>query len=207
MFEPAQLALFCAAVFVLALTPGPDIIYVLTRGLSQGRKAAVFAAIGFNLGIIVHTLAAALGISALLRASALAFGLVKWAGAAYLIYIGIKTLRDRSGFAAGRSAPISSGRILRETIVANVLNPKVALFFLAFLPQFGNADHGSPALQMVLLGLLFMGVSFPVFCLVALFSGVIGDRLRSNPRYSDWLRRAAGTVLVGLGLRLALLED
>lgn len=205
MIEPAQLLLFAGSVFLLALTPGPDILYVLARGLSQGRKAGLCAAAGFNLGVIVHTLFAAFGISAVLAASATAFMVIKFAGAAYLIYLGLKMLR-----ASGTAGAVNGDRqrmplrvIFRQSIVANVLNPKVALFFLAFLPQFTNPGQGPVALQMLVLGGVFMLVSFLVFAAVALFSGVVGNKLRTNPKVERRLNVGAGGLLVGLGLALA----
>lgn len=205
MIDITQLAIFAGSVFLLALTPGPDILYVLARGLAQGRKAGLCAAAGFNLGVIVHTLFAAFGISAVLAASATAFMVIKFAGAAYLIFIGIMMLRasGASGAVNGDRRSIPLGVIFRQSIVANVLNPKVALFFLAFLPQFTNPDKGPVAAQMLVLGGVFMLVSFSVFAAVALFSGVVGNRLRSSPKVERGLNVGAGGLLVGLGLTLA----
>lgn len=209
MIEPFQLLLFAGSVFLLALTPGPDILYVLARGLSQGRKAGLCAAAGFNLGVIVHTLFAAFGLSAILAASATAFMVIKLAGAAYLIYLGVKMLRSASTAAVigGDRRAIPAATIFRQSIIANVLNPKVALFFLAFLPQFTNPERGSVAVQMLILGVVFMLVSFAVFSAVAMFCGVVGNRLRTNPRVERRLNLGAGGVLVGLGLWLALGES
>ncbi|WP_157054890.1 LysE family translocator [Salidesulfovibrio brasiliensis] len=205
MIDITQLSIFAGSVFLLALTPGPDILYVLARGLAQGRKAGLCAAAGFNLGVIVHTLFAALGISAVLAASATAFMVIKFAGAAYLIYIGIMMLRasGASGAINGDRRRIPLGVIFRQSIVANVLNPKVALFFLAFLPQFTDPDKGPVAVQMLVLGGVFMLVSFCVFAAVALFSGVVGNRLRRSPKVERGLNMGAGGLLVGLGLTLA----
>lgn len=206
MMELSQLALFAGAVFVLALTPGPDILYVLARGISQGRKAGLCAAAGFNLGVIVHTLFAAFGVSAVLAASAAAFTAIKLAGAAYLVYLGVKMFRSAAtaGAMGGDRREIPTATIFRQSIVANVLNPKVALFFLAFLPQFTDPNRGPVVFQMILLGAVFMLVSFSVFAAVAVFSGAVGERLRTGPKMERALNRTAGTVLVGLGVTLAL---
>lgn len=208
MIDSTQLLLFISASFILAITPGPDIIYTLTRGITQGRKAAMFAAFGFNFGIMFHTLFAALGISAILRASALAYQGVKYAGAAYLIYIGIQTWRSHSqSMVAGKADILQPMTIFKQTVLCNILNPKVALFFLAFLPQFVEPTKGSVGMQMCVLGIIFMIVSFPVFMALAMFSGAIGQRLKGNPRIEGWLKRVAGGVLVSLGLALAAPES
>jgi threonine/homoserine/homoserine lactone efflux protein len=208
MFDIARLTVFAGASMVLAATPGPDIIYTLTRGITQGRKAAIYAAMGFNLGILFHTALAAFGVSAILRASALAYQGVKLAGAAYLIYIGVQTWRSRPGALDPTGADyLSPGAIFRQTIIGNVLNPKVALFFLAFLPQFVDPAQGNAGAQTAVYGALFMVSSFPIFAAVALFSGFIGDRLKRNARIETWLQRIAGTVLVSLGLALAMPES
>lgn len=208
MFDTTQLIMFFGASIVLAVTPGPDILYVLMRGITQGRMAALYAALGFNIGVIAHTLFAVVGLSAILRTSAVAYQCVKYAGAAYLIYIGIQTIRSRKQASTeGNIDFVSHKAIFKQTIIANILNPKVALFFLAFLPQFVNPAAGNMELQLVVLGSLFMLAGFSVFALVGLFSGFIGDRLRSNPTFEPRMKTVAGSVLVGLGLSLALPEN
>lgn len=208
MIDFTHLMLFVSASFILAITPGPDIVYTLTRGITQGRKAALYAAFGFNFGILFHTAFAAFGLSAILRTSALAYQGVKYAGAAYLIYLGIQTWRHRSdGLVAGKGDCLNVLTIFKQTVVCNVLNPKVALFFLAFLPQFVDPARGSVALQMSTLGLIFMCVSFPVFATLALFSGAIGNRLRNNPAIERRLKGIAGGVFISLGLALAIPES
>jgi threonine/homoserine/homoserine lactone efflux protein len=152
----SNLALFFAASWMLIITPGPDMIYVITRGISQGRKAGMISAVGVTLGILVHTVFAAFGLAIILRTSALAFLAVKFAGAGYLIFLGVKTLIDKSDFKLSRDTPKDGFRkIFVQGILSNVLNPKIALFFLAFLPQFVNPGHGSASIQMVYLGLTF----------------------------------------------------
>lgn len=196
--------LFIATSVVLIFTPGPDIVYVMTRGVAQGRKAALAAAAGFSLGNFVHIFFAVVGLSALLASSAQAFQLVKWAGALYLVYLGIKMIRSKANLASGGELPPLQGRtIFVQSIIANILNPKVAVFFLAFFPQFLNKQGGSTVMLMVLLGTLFVALTFLCFGLVALCSGTIGSWLRRRPAIGGRLGLIAGSVLVLLGLRLA----
>ncbi len=205
MITWTQLTLFSAASIVLIFTPGPDIIYVMTRGVAQGRGAAFAAATGFSLGNIVHTLAAVVGLSAILASSANAFMLVKLAGGAYLIYLGIKLFR--AGKLDLNQREEGNGKdlwvIFRQSVIANLLNPKVAVFFLAFFPQFIRPENGSPALQMLLLGLTFIVLTFIGFNLVGWFAGVVGSWLKKKPDAGTWIHRAAGSVLIALGLKLA----
>ena len=202
----SQLALFVLASLVLIVTPGPDMIYVITRGIGQGRGAGLLSALGVSLGIIVHTTFAALGLSVVLRSSAIAFTLVKYVGAGYLIYLGLKSIRSKEALLAsvGTHQPAPQGAIFWQGVVSNVLNPKVALFFLAFLPQFVRPNGTSPAVQMVSLGLLFAVLGVIFLCGVGVFSGSIGHWLGQRPGIADKLRWVTGSILIGLGLRLAL---
>jgi threonine/homoserine/homoserine lactone efflux protein len=200
-----DIALFIAASTLLALAPGPDIIYVLTRGIAQGRKAGIAAALGFASGCIFHTVLAAVGIAALIRSSELAFDLVRYAGAAYLVWIGIQALRHRSSFSiegAGDARALAT--IYKQSVIGNMLNPKVTLFFLAFLPQFVNTEAGHLGWQMALLGVIFMAVTVVVFGAVAIFSGWIGDWVRRKPAIGERLNVFAGLTFIGLGIRVAL---
>ncbi len=204
MISSAQLMLFVATSVVLIFTPGPDIIYVMTRGVAQGRKAALAAAAGFSLGNFVHIFFAVVGLSALLASSARVFQLVKYAGALYLIYLGIRMFFSKADLAAGGELKLLQGRtIFLQSIVANVLNPKVAIFFLAFFPQFLDNEQGSLPWQILLLGILFVVLTLICFSLVALCSGAVGSWLQKKPAISSRLGRIAGSVLVLLGLRLA----
>jgi threonine/homoserine/homoserine lactone efflux protein len=200
-----DIALFLAASALLAIAPGPDVIYVLTRGIAQGRRAGLAAALGFASGCIFHTVLAAVGIAALIRSSPLAFDLVRYAGAAYLVWIGIQALRHRSAFsieAAGESRTLAT--IYRQSVIGNMLNPKVTLFFLAFLPQFVNAGAGHVGWQMALLGVLFMLVTIVVFGAIAIFAGWIGAWVRRKPAIGERLNIFAGLTFIGLGIRVAL---
>lgn len=199
--------LFLAASLALIAAPGPDNILVLTRGIAQGRGAALVSAAGASLGLVVHSVLAAVGLSALLAQSATAFSVVKYAGAAYLIYLGIKALVSRENFVvSGETATLRLQSVFFQGVASNVLNPKVALFFLAFLPQFAPPTAGSAAPQLLALGLTFALLTWAVFSVLAYFSGSLGNWLGRRPRYADALRWSTGIVLVGLGLRLALPE-
>ena len=200
-----DLGLFVAASALLAIAPGPDVIYVLTRAIAQGRKAGLAAALGFASGCIFHTVLAAVGIAALIRSSELAFDLVRYAGAAYLIWIGIQALRHRSAFSIeGASEARALMTIYKQSVIGNMLNPKVTLFFLAFLPQFVNAGAGNIALQLVLLGVAFMIVTIVVFGAVAIFAAMIGDWIRRKPSVGERLNVFAGITFIALGIRVAL---
>jgi len=200
-----DIALFIVASALLTIAPGPDIVYVLTRGITQGRKAGFAAALGFATGVIFHTALAALGIAALIRSSEFAFSLVRYAGAAYLIYIGVRAVMSKSAFALDTGNDKRGLRtIYMQSVVGNVLNPKVTLFFLSFLPQFVNAAAGHLETQMLLLGAIFMVQTVVIFGAVALFSGFIGDWLKRKPVIGDRLNLFAGLTFIGLGIRVAL---
>lgn len=205
----ANLALFVAASLALIATPGQDNIYILTRGIAQGRPAALASAWGVCAGVLVHTAFAALGLSAILASSALAFSVVKYAGAAYLVYLGLGMVLSCEGLAISegdiaRSA--STRKVFLQGAASSILNPKVALFFLAFLPQFASAGAGGARLQFLFLGLLFVALALVVTTLLALFCGTVGDWLRDRPSVAGAVGKAAGGVLVALGVRLALTD-
>jgi RhtB (resistance to homoserine/threonine) family protein len=205
MFGIHDFGLFLAAGILLNLTPGPDTVYILGRSIAQGREAGVASALGISLGSIFHTGAAALGLSAILATSALAFGTVKLIGGAYLIFLGIKMILDRrkqlslpSNFRRRTSAAA-----FRQGILTNMLNPKVALFFLAFLPQFIDPASNMKIAAFITLGLTFVATG-TIWCLIlARFASALSERLRANETISQWLNRTAGAFFVFLGLRLA----
>jgi threonine/homoserine/homoserine lactone efflux protein len=200
-----DIALFLVASTLLAIAPGPDVIYVLTRGIAQGRKAGLAAALGFASGCIFHTVLAAVGVAALIRSSEIAFDLVRYAGAAYLVWIGIQALRHRSAFSIdGASDARALAAIYKQSVIGNMLNPKVTLFFLAFLPQFVNSEAGNVGLQMALLGVIFMAVTVVVFGAVAIFAAMIGDWVRRKPAIGERLNVFAGLTFIALGIRVAL---
>jgi threonine/homoserine/homoserine lactone efflux protein len=200
-----DIALFLVASALLTIAPGPDIVYVLTRGISQGPKAGVAAAAGFATGCIFHTVLAAVGIAALIRSSEVAFDLVRYAGAAYLIWIGLQALRHRSSFSIGAAGDKRAlATIYRQSVIGNILNPKVTLFFLAFLPQFVNTQAGHVGWQMALLGAIFMAQTAIIFGAVALFSGWLGAWFRKTPAIGARLNVFAGITFIALGIRVAL---
>ena len=198
---------FLTAAVVLALTPGPGVFYVLTRSLRGGRAEGVASSVGTAIGGLGHVVAAALGLSAVLMASAFAFNLVKYVGALYLIYLGVMTLRGRQeldldgeGVSVGAA---DTRRALTQGIVTEALNPKTALFFLAFLPQFIDPNGGVVA-QFLLLGAISVTLNTTVDLVVAYFAGPLGQWLRANPRWRELQRRATGWALIGLGAYVAL---
>lgn len=202
----ADIALFIAASLAVIVAPGPDNIYVLTRGIAQGREVALVSAWGMCSGLLFHTTLAAVGLSAILARSALAFSMLKYAGAAYLIYLGVRAFLSKEDFAPSREEPPAArlGSFFFRGLTMNLLNPKVAVFFLAFLPQFASPATDGTALRLMALGLIFALLSVVVFSALALFSGILGDKLSSNYRFAGALRWLTGCVLVGLGVRLAL---
>ncbi|HTN53889.1 MAG TPA: LysE family translocator [Anaeromyxobacter sp.] len=207
MPDPHALLLFVGAGLLLNVTPGPDLLYVLGRSVGQGRAAGVLSALGIGMGCLVHVTAATLGLSALLLALPHAFDLVRWAGAAYLVLLGLRTLRARGGTLAVQAlSPVSRRRVLLQGALTNVLNPKVALFFLAFLPQFADPARGPLAPQLLLLGTIFTVNGSLVCVAFALFAAELGAWLRTRYGVSRTLERMTGGLFLALGLRLALLE-
>lgn len=183
-------------------------LYVITRGMTHGRRAGILSAIGVICGILVHTTAAALGITLIFQTSAFAFLAVKYLGAIYLIYLGIKSWRDTSSFSLQSSSPaVSSHQLFWQGVLSNVLNPKIAIFFLAFLPQFVDKESGQVTLQLILLGLTFACFGLCFLVVVGYSSGAIGSWLTRRPHYTPLLQRLTGGVLIGLGVRLALTEQ
>jgi threonine/homoserine/homoserine lactone efflux protein len=206
MPDSQSLTIFVLAVLVLAITPGPAVLYIVARSLDQGRLAGLVSVLGIGLGALVHVVAAALGLSALLLSSALAFSALKYAGAAYLVYIGVRNLLAARDEAAALTPPAraSLSRIFVQGMVVNLLNPKTALFFLAFLPQFVDPGRGSVTVQFVSLGLLFTMLAMTTDALYALLAGTLGRGLQTNPRVRRHQQYLAGGVYIGLGLATAL---
>jgi len=203
MPEKAAFVAFLIAAFALNLAPGPDMLYVIGRSVGQGRKAGIVSSLGVFVGCWVHILAAAFGIAALLQSSPMAFSAVRYAGAAYLIYLGIKMLAQKTDLTSQQLKAESLGAIFRQGAITNMLNPKVAIFFLAFLPQFVDARRGNVVLQILLLGLIFNVGGTLVNLAVAYAGGTLGELLRRNQSVARLQRRFTGLIFVGLGLRLA----
>ena len=199
------LLLFFAASAALALAPGPDNLFVLTQSALHGRLAGVFITLGLCSGLLVHTAAVALGVAAVFQSSALAFNGLKAVGAAYLLYLAWQAFRAKpSGVAEEGGVDIRPSRLYRRGILMNVTNPKVAIFFLAFLPQFANPSAGSLTMQILTLGGVFMLAALIVFTAIAWAAGFIGERLKRSPRAQRTMNRLAGVVFTGLALRLVL---
>ena len=200
--------LFLAAAMMLTLAPGPDNISVLTRGIAQGRKAGLVAALGFSSGLFFHTLLAVLGFAAIIKAYSAAYHALQYAGAAYLVYLGIRTLlaaKTAMSLEAG-AAQLSLSRIYWQSVIANILNPKVTLFFIAFLPQFVNMQAGHVAGKMLLLAVIFILQALAIFSAIAFFSGLVGAYFQRQAGAALYLNRLAGCAFVGLGIRIALPE-
>ena len=198
--------MFALAGFLLNLTPGNDMLYVIARSSGQGTKAGVVSALGIGAGCIVHIMAAVIGLSALIAQSALAFDIIKYVGAAYLVYLGAKSVlaKKHSVTIERNLKPLSYSQIFWQGVITNVLNPKVALFFLAFLPQFITVHEGHTSFQILFLGIWFDVVGTIVNVLVALLFGKIGAWLSSSPRFVQWQERITGIILIGLGIKVAL---
>lgn len=203
--EVPGLGLYAVASLALILTPGQDFIYVVTRSLAQGRIAGLCSAVGVIIGILVHTALAALGVSAILHASEGLFLLLKLAGAAYLVYLGLRMLlRPEGALAASAEAPrLSTASLVWQGVLSNVTNPKIVLFFFAFLPQFVDPASPHPTADLVFLGVLYAAMGLPVKAGVALAAGSLSERILRRPATLAWVQRAGGAVLVGLGLRIA----
>jgi len=212
MPELPQLLLFFAAGWLLNLTPGPDVLYIVSHGLRHGARAGAVAALGIVSGCFVHVFAAAAGLGALLATSAAAFNLLKWVGAVYLLWMGVKLLFSRAGRldlnrAADTGVKADLWAIWRRGFLTNVLNPKVALFFLAFVPQFIAPGTEDKVTAFLLLGLLFNLNSLPINFGYAWLAGWASRRVGAVQRAMHWMDRAAGLMFIGFGLKLALSDN
>ena len=202
--DPGTLALFAGAAVALLVVPGPAVLYIVTQSIEHGRGAGLVSMLGVQAGALVHVAAAALGLSALLVQSSVAFNVVKYAGAAYLIFLGLRKLLARERFeTTGERPPRRLDRLFAQGVVVNVLNPKTALFFFAFLPQFVDVSAGSVGLQIALLGVVFILIAIVSDGLYALAAGTASDRLRGSRVFVRAERWVSGTVLVALGVTAA----
>jgi threonine/homoserine/homoserine lactone efflux protein len=199
-----NLALFIPAAFILIITPGPVVMYIVTQSVDQGRKAGLVSVLGSEIGNFCHVIAAALGLSAILLSSTLAYDVVKYLGAAYLIYLGIRKLRSKDEVAQLAVQKQSMLRIFLQGIVVAVLNPKTALFFFAFLPQFVDPAKGYVALQILFIGVIFVIMAIISDTLYALMAGTAGRWLKGNLRFLNIQRYVTGTIYIGLGITAAL---
>lgn len=198
---------FLLAGILLNLTPGNDTIFILSRSIAQGKQAGIMSVLGIATGSIIHTTLAAFGFSVIIANSIIAFNIIKYAGALYLVYIGYKMLTDRSQLNTDTSLAekkINQKKIYRDGVITNVLNPKVALFFIAFLPQFIDTASGNTVFSFLVLGITFT-ITGTIWCLVlANLASAISNKLKNNKRLSWYINKACGAVLIGLGIKVAL---
>lgn len=207
MMDLSHVLSFLTVSILLTLAPGPDILFVIAQSMSNGRKAGIWTALGLASGVIVHTLAAALGITAVLYSSAFAFQLMKYAGAAYLLYLAYQALREgKSSLTAAAVSKQSGFKLYRIGILMNVLNPKVSLFFLAFLPQFITPGTGDEPFQMMVLGVVFMLQAVALFSLVAVCAGLFGSKLLGKPHLGKYVNYGKALLYAAIGIRLVLSE-
>lgn len=213
MPDTTQLLMFIAAGWLLNLTPGPDVLYIVSSALRSGVRAGIVAALGIVSGCFVHVFAAALGVGALLATSVTAFTVLKWVGAVYLMWMGIRLLRAKARPSivptGADAAPVAADlrRVFRQGFLTNVLNPKVALFFLAFVPQFIAPGSVDKVTAFLLLGLLFNVNSLPINLGYAWLAGWASRRMSAVQRTMHWMERAAGVMFIGFGLRLAMSDN
>ena len=198
---------FFVTCLIVVLIPGTGVIFTVSTGLTAGKRASLFAALGCTAGLIPHLLASILGLSALLHTSAMAFEALKFAGAAYLLYLAYATWRDRSAFAMSDTPAVATARsLMLRGFLLNILNPKLTIFFLAFLPQFVTPGSTAPAVQMLVLSGVFMAMTFAVFVVYGLLANVFRRAVIESPRVQNWLRRSFAAAFAGLGLNLAFAQ-
>ena len=205
MLEFQTIVMFVTASTLLALAPGPDILFVLTQSMTKGSRSGIVIALGLCSGLVFHTTAVALGVAVIFQTSMLAFTILKCVGAGYLLYLAFMAFKDasRSKLDADKS-PLSLKALYKRGIFMNITNPKVSIFFLAFLPQFTNPEHGNVTAQIFTLGALFMLCAFVVFTLVSLLAGRVGNWFSKTKNGEKILNRAAGTIFAALAIKLAL---
>ena len=201
------LGTYFIACLILAIAPGPDNIFVLTQSALQGKKAGIFVVLGLCTGLLFHTTAVALGVAVIFKTSQNAFTLLKVAGALYLIYLAWGAFRSgATSIESGNNTILRSGQLYRRGIFMNITNPKVSIFFLAYLPQFANPARGSITIQMLMLGAVFILSAILVFGAIALAAGSLGEWLSRSQQVQRWINRLAGTVFVGLAIKLLMTE-
>jgi threonine/homoserine/homoserine lactone efflux protein len=194
---------FLVTSLVIAITPGTGVLFTLSAGLSRGAGASVVAAVGCTLGIVPHMAAAITGVAALLHTSAVAFGILKYAGVAYLFYMAWSTLRDKDALVVEADVARSARKTIVSGILINILNPKLTIFFFAFLPQFVGADDPHGLLRMLALSAIFMVITFVVFAVYGVFAAAIREQVISRPCVREWMRRVFAASFMALGARLA----
>lgn len=199
---------FLITSLIVVLIPGTGVIFTVSTGLLQGRRASLFAALGCTFGIVPHLIATIVGLAAILHTSALAFQVLKYAGAAYLFYLAVVTWKDRDAISVGQGAAKSSaGALVLKAVLLNLLNPKLTIFFLAFLPHFVQPDASSPLSQLLLLSAVFMVMTFTVFVVYGFMAHAFRKVIIGSQRVQAWLRRGFAAAFVGLGAQLAINES
>jgi threonine/homoserine/homoserine lactone efflux protein len=206
MIDSATLITYILIVLGFVFIPGPATLLTMARAASSGTKVGIATGAGIAAGDIVHTTMAIAGLSAIIATSALLFSIVKYAGAAFLIYLGIRAMLDKAPIELGGAPAIDAGRAFRQAVLTEVLNPKTALFFLAFLPQFVRPEHGSIALQLAILGIVFVLLGLLSTVVFAVGAGRLGNLLRRHPSVVKWQGKVVGTIYCAVGVRLALQE-
>jgi len=206
MIELTNLYMFIVASFVLCLVPGPDNIYVLTQGMTKSKKAAIVTTLGLTTGLIVHTSAAALGISVIFQTSQIAFDIVKYVGAMYLLYIAYQAFKYRNEplDLSVQNSSTELKKLYIKGFIMNILNPKVSIFFLAFLPQFVTLENGNIPMQMIVLGLVFMLMTIVVFSGIGIAGNLLSKKLLEKPSIVKYMNILTSFVLISLGVKLAL---
>lgn len=207
MIDSITLITYILIVLGFVFIPGPATLLTIARAANSGTRVGVATGAGIALGDLVHTSMAIVGLSAVIATSALLFSLIKYAGAAFLIYLGIRAMLDKAPIEMGASMPvITAGRAFRQAVLTEVLNPKTALFFLAFLPQFVRPEHGSTAVQLAILGIVFVLLGLLSTIVFAVGAGRLGNLLRRHPAVVKWQGKVVGTIYCAIGVRLALQE-
>ena len=206
MIELSNLYMFIITSFLLCIAPGPDNIYVLTQGMTKSKKAAIITTLGLCTGLIIHTSAAAFGISMIFKTSQIAFDIVKYLGVIYLLYIAYQVYKHRNEplNLDTKASKKDLKALYFKGFLMNILNPKVSIFFLAFLPQFVSVQNGNVPLQMIILGLIFMGLTIILFSLIGIAGNILSEKLLNNPKIVKYMNILTSFVLVSLGVKLAL---
>lgn len=206
MIDLTTLFFYTIGAAVIIISPGPDFIYVTTRGIAQGRKAGMLSAIGISVGLLIHTTLAALGLSAVLKTSEFAFQAIKYIGAVYLIYLGVKALSEKGSFlhqGGGEQALLKRRTVFQQGVITNVFNPKAFITFMAFIPQFLHPTEGNSSIQIFLLGGIIAFLAILWFGMVGYFAGTLGGWLSRQTLFQRIIRWITGSILMGLGIRLA----
>ena len=209
MIDLTTLLLYSTGAIVIIMSPGPDFLFVITKGIAQGRKAGIYSAFGISVGLVVHTILAAMGLSALVQTSGIAFQTIKYIGAAYLIYLGIKLIIDRNNsiqYNSPDNGELKKGALFRQGVITNVFNPKAVITFMAFIPQFISSTDGGATYEIIVFGSIISFLAIVWFGVVGYFAGSVGRWLSSQVYVQKIINLASGFILVGLGLRLALIK-